>query len=189
MNKKLGLGKNKIFPYQWAFTLLIPFRNIFLSPKQVIDRLSLKDDMMVLELGSGPGYFSSKVATVLTNGHLVIADIQSEMLCFAEKRMKKQGIANVESYLCNGTSFDFKDESFDRIFMVAVLGEVENKTNYMKEFHRILKRHGILSISELAGDSDKMPIQYLKELGINSGFSFLKHFSNKLNYTVNFLKE
>jgi ubiquinone/menaquinone biosynthesis C-methylase UbiE len=185
---EFGLGKNKIFPHKWAFSLLIPFRNTFLSPKQVISRLKLKDDMTILEIGPGPGYFSIKVAKTLKKGHLVIADIQSEMLRYAEKRINKQGITNIESYLCNGTSFDFKDETFDRIFMVAVLGEVENKTKYMAEFHRVLKKGGILSISELAGDADKMTLPLLKELGINSNFSFFEHFSSKWSYTVNFLK-
>jgi ubiquinone/menaquinone biosynthesis C-methylase UbiE len=185
---EFGLGKDKIFPYKWAFTLLVPFRNIFLSPKQVINRLELKNDMMVLEIGSGPGYFSVKVAKKLKKGHLVIADIQSEMLSFAEKRIKKQRITNIEFYLCNGTSFDFKDETFDRIFMVAVLGEVEYRKNYMEEFYRILKKGGILSISELAGDADKMTIQSLKELGINSNFSILNYYVNKLSYTVNLKK-
>ena len=185
---EFGLSKNKIFPHKWAFSLLIPFRNIFLSPKQVIKRLKLNDDMKILEIGPGPGYFSIKVAKILKKGHLVIADIQLEMLSFAEKRIKKQGITNVVSYLCNGTSFDFKDESFDRIFMVAVFGEVENKTSYMAEFHRILKKGGILSISELTGDADKMTLQSLKELGLNSHFSFFEHFKNRWSYTVNFLK-
>ncbi|MCL2147542.1 MAG: class I SAM-dependent methyltransferase [Synergistaceae bacterium] len=178
----------KIFPYKCAFTLLIPLRSIFLSPKQVIERMELKDSMNVLELGPGPGYFSVKVASVLTRGHLVIADIQPEMLRLAEKRMMKRGIANVESYLCNGMSFDFQDESFDRIFMVAVLGEVENKVSYMAEFHRLLKRGGILSISELAGDPDKMSFNSLKVLGENSGLSFYKHYSSIWSYTINFTK-
>jgi len=184
MNEQKG-----IFPHRCAFTLLIPLRNVFLSPRQVIDRLELKNDMAVLEVGPGPGYFSVKVAPALTKGRLVIADIQPEMLRLAEKRLKKREIANVESHLCNGMTFDFQDESFDRIFMVAVLGEVENKASYMAEFHRHLKRNGILSISELAGDPDKMTVQSLKELGANFGLSFYKHYGNRWNYTVNFLKE
>lgn len=186
---KSGLGKNKIFPHKWAFTLLIPFRNIFLSPKQIIDRLALKEDMTVMEIGPGPGYFSIKVAGILKRGNLIIADIQSEMLHLAEKRIKKKGITNIECHLCNGISFNFKDGTFDRIFMVAVLGEVENKVNYMTEFHRMLKSGGILSISELAGDADKMTIQSLKELGLNANFSILEHYGSKLSYTVNFLKK
>ena len=181
--------KKRIFPYRCAFTLLIPLRNIFLSPKQVIDRLELKDDMRVLEIGPGPGYFSVKVASALTNGSLVIADIQPEMLRLAEKRMKKRGITNVESYICDGETFNFQDECFDRIFMVAVLGEVENKSSYMMEFHRLLKRGGVLSISEQSGDPDKMTVQDLKDLGANSGLSFYRHYGGRLSYTVNFLKD
>jgi ubiquinone/menaquinone biosynthesis C-methylase UbiE len=151
--------------------------------------MDLKDCMTVMELGPGPGYFSVKVAPVLTKGRLVIADIQPEMLRLAEKRMMKLGITNAESYLCNGMSFDFQDESFDRIFMVAVLGEVENKISYMSEFYRLLKRGGILSISELAGDPDKMTLHSLKELGANSGLSFYKHYSRMWSFTVNFIKD
>jgi ubiquinone/menaquinone biosynthesis C-methylase UbiE len=184
----MGDKIKSIFPYRWAFTLLIPIRNIFLSPKQVINRLELKNDMNVLEVGPGPGYFSVKVASALTNGHLVIADIQTEMLQLAEKRLKKRGIFNVESYLCDGRAFSFQDESFDRIFMVAVLGEVENKASYITEFHRLLKRGGILSISELFGDPDKMSVQSLKNLVVDSGLSFYKHCGNMWNYTVSFLK-
>ena len=69
-----------IFPHQFAFTLLIPLRNIFLSPKQLIERLELKKNFAVLEIGPGPGYFSVKVAQYLTKGSLVLADIQEEML-------------------------------------------------------------------------------------------------------------
>ena len=110
----------RIFPHQCAFTLLIPLRNIFLSPRQVINRLELKDDMTVLEVGPGPGYLSVKVAPVLAKGRLVITDIQPEMLNLAEKRLKKRVITNVDSILCNGMVFDFQDESFDRIFMVQL---------------------------------------------------------------------
>ena len=180
--------QKRIFPHRCAFTLLIPFRNLFLSPGQVIDRLELNDYMTVLEVGPGPGYFSVKLAPILIRGRLVIADIQPEMLRFAEKRLRKRNISNVDSYLCDGATFDFQDDSFDRIFMVAVLGEVENKASYMTEFHRLLKRGGILSISELAGDPDKMTVQFLKELGANSDLNFYKHYGNRWNYTVNFFK-
>lgn len=43
-----------IFPPKYAFTLLIPFRNIFLSPKKLIRRLALQDDHTVLEIGQVP---------------------------------------------------------------------------------------------------------------------------------------
>ncbi len=177
-----------VFPYQYAFTLLIPLRNIFLSPKQLINRLELDERMNVMEVGPGPGYFSREVAKALKNGKLVLADIQSEMLAIAKKRIDKKGLNNVEYYLCDGSKFRFEDNSFDRIYMVSVLGEVENKEEYLKEFHRMLKLNGILSISELAGDPDKMTIDEVKNLTGKYGFEFYKLYGNKRNYTVNFKK-
>ncbi|MEJ5352401.1 MAG: methyltransferase domain-containing protein [Melioribacteraceae bacterium] len=177
-----------VFPHQMAFTLLIPFRNIFLSPKKLVKRLELENNFNVLEVGSGPGYYSVYVAKNLTDGNLVIADIQPEMLNYAKKRIDKKRIHNVEYYLCNGISFDFKDNYFDRIFLVAVVGEVENKSEYFNEFFRMLKKGGILSISELGGDPDKLTAEEIKRLAETAGFEFYKLYGNKFNFTINFKK-
>ena len=131
-----------VFPHKFAWSLLIPLRNIVLSPKKLIERLELKDDFTVLEVGPGPGYFSVEVAGTLTRGKLVLADIQQEMLDYAKRRIEKRGLANVEYHLCDGESFPFGDDTFDRIFLVTVFGEVENQSAYLKEFRRMLKTGG-----------------------------------------------
>jgi ubiquinone/menaquinone biosynthesis C-methylase UbiE len=177
-----------VFPHQFAFTLLIPLRNIFLSPEKLIKRLELKEDHTVLEIGPGPGYFSLNVARNLPEGKLVLTDIQEEMLNYAKKRLDKKGIRNVEYKLCDGQKLDFSDESFDRVFMVTVIGEVEHKEAYIKEIYRILKKGGMLSISELAGDPDKMSIGEIEELVGICNFRLKNRFGNSKNYTVNFEK-
>ena len=178
-----------VFPFQMAFTLLIPLRNIFLSPRQLVKRLELRDDMNVLEVGPGPGYFSPHLARALAKGELVLADIQQEMLDYAKKRLEKKGLANVGYYLCDGNTLDFPEGTFDRIVMVTVLGEVENKDAYMREFYRILDDDGILSISEQAGDPDRMTVEELRELASEFGFEFYRQYGSKRNYTVNFRKK
>ena len=177
-----------VFPHQWAFTLLLPIRNIFLSPRQLIKRIELKDNYSVLELGPGPGYFSSYFAKELKRGKLYLADIQQEMLDYAKKRLDKRKLTNTEYYLCNGNTFSFNDNSFDIIYMVTVIGEVENKDKYIKEFYRILKPNGILSISELAGDPDKMTINELKSMIEIHNFKVHNIYGNKRNFTINFKK-
>jgi ubiquinone/menaquinone biosynthesis C-methylase UbiE len=178
-----------IFPYQWAFTLLLPIRNIFLSPKQLIKRMELEVDSKVLEIGPGPGYFSIPVARKLKNGRLYLADIQQEMLDYAKKRFEKRKLYNVEYYLCDGKTFNFNDNSFDRIYMVTVIGEVENKEEYIKAFYRMLKSNGILSISELAGDPDKMTIIELKSSIEKHNFEVCNIYGNNKNFTINFKKK
>lgn len=181
-------AKKGIFPHQFAFTLLIPLRNIFLSPRQLISRLQLKPDYHVLEVGPGPGYFSTRIAKVIPAGKLILADIQQEMLDKARKRISAKGFSNVDYYLCDGDKFDLPDESFDVIFMVTVIGEIENKDAYIREFFRLLKKGALLSFSESRGDPDKMTIQELKELVNDYGFKFDSVFGNENNFTVNFVK-
>lgn len=188
MNKDYNnsFSKKGVFPPKYAFTLLIPLRNIFLSPKKLICRLDLKENFRVLEIGPGPGYFSLKIADVLKKGKLVLTDIQQEMLDYTKKRADKRKIKNVEYKLGDGKTLDFEDESFDRVFMVTVIGEVDNKKEYLEEIYRILKKDGILSISELAGDPDKLSINELQTLVCNEGFKVKELFGTERNYTMNF---
>lgn len=177
-----------MFPPKYAFTLLIPFRNIFLSPKKLIQRLDLQEDQNVLEIGPGPGYFSTHVAKKLRTGRLVLLDIQQEMLDFCQKRFDKKKIKNVDYKLTDGNSLDLESNFFDRVFMVTVIGEIDHKDDYVKEIYRILKKDGILSISELAGDPDKLSLDEIKSLVTAYGFDVDKVFGSRLNFTINFKK-
>lgn len=185
INSFAGKG---VFPPKYAFTLLIPFRNIFLSPKKLIHRLNLKEDHQILEVGPGPGYFSTHLAKKLKMGKLVLLDIQQEMLDLAKKRMDKRNIINVEYRLTDGISLELEKDFFDRVILVTVIGEIDNKSIYLKEIYRTLKEDGILSISELAGDPDKLSIDELNSLVSSFGFKANEVFGGKLNYTLNFKK-
>jgi ubiquinone/menaquinone biosynthesis C-methylase UbiE len=175
-----------VYPHQWAFALLCPLRNLYLSPKRLIRRLEIKEDSQVLEVGPGPGYFSVPVAKTLTQGTLTLADIQPEMLEHAKKRLTKVKLSNVAYHQCDGCRFDLPDGCFDVIFLVTVFGEVENKNDYLHEFRRLLKPNGILSFSEFWGDPDKMLTSTIRTLTEQVGFVFDRQYGSEWNYTINF---
>ena len=108
------------------------------------------------------------------------------MLDLARKRLHERNIENVDYILTDGTCFELESRSFDRVCMVTVLGEVENKEEYLQEICRVMKEDGILSISELAGDPDKISIDEIQSLATKYGFKTKDIFGNKRNYTVNF---
>ena len=188
LNAYKKMANKGVFPHLFACTLLIPLRNIFLSPEKLIRRLNLEDGMRVLEVGAGPGYFSLKVAQAVPEGRLVISDIQAEMLAIAQKRLAKKHIENVSFHHCNSTDFPFDGETFDRIYMVTVLGEVENKAAYIKEFWRLLVLGGLVSVSEQPGDPDRLTIEEIKALFTEEDFEFDELFGGKSNFTINFRK-
>lgn len=183
------IAKKGVFPHEFAFTLLIPLRNVFISPKKLIHRLELRESYNVLEVGPGPGYFSLKVAEAIPYGKLILTDIQKEMLDITKRRLDRKKILNAEYHLCDGVRFPFESNKFNVIFMVTVLGEIENKYEYINEFYRLLCVNGILSISEQAGDPDKMSADEIKKLLHNSGFKLDKLYGTKNNFTINFRKE
>ena len=175
-----------LFPHQMAFTLLIPLRALLLSPAELLRRLHPTADSRILEVGCGPGYFSPALARAVPQGELVLADIQPEMLAYAQKRLAKRGIGNAQYYLCHGTRFDFPSRSFDRIVLITVLGEVADQAAYLQEFHRLLRHDGIVSISETAGDPDKLSRAQLTALMQAHRFVLQQSYGTERNYTMNF---
>ena len=168
-----------LFPHQMAFTLLIPLRALLLSPAELLRRLHPTADSRILEVGCGPGYFSPALARAVPQGELVLADIQPEMLAIARRRLEKRHITNTSCQLCNGSSFG-------RIVLVTVLGEVRDRSAYLREFARLLTHDGLLSISEAAGDPDKLEQGELIALLTAHGFTPVRQYGNRRNYTVNF---
>ena len=110
------------------------------------------------------------------------------MLDLTKRRMYKKRASNVRYHLSNGFDFPSASNTFNVIFMVTVLGEVENKQKYIQEFYRVLKPNGILSISEQAGDPDKMSLDEINRLVLNSGFEYDNIYGTKSNFTINFRK-
>lgn len=161
-------------------------RNWALSPQQIVQRLHLAPHHRILEVGCGAGYFSPTLAQTVPQGRLVAADIQPEMLAYAEKRLRRRHIGNVDYYLCDGTHFDFPDQSFDRIVLITVLGEVANQAEYLAEFRRLLRADGLLSVSETAGDPDKPSRAELRELMRQNGFETADEYGSERNFTLNF---
>lgn len=186
---KKGLGRKRVFPSKWAFSLLIPLRNVFFSPQNLIERLSLKEDSHILEIGPGPGYFSPYLAKKSLKGRLVLFDIQKEMLIKAQNRLKKYSYHHVEFSQASGASFPFLSSSFDRIVLVMVLGEIENQLLYLEEIKRVLKPGGFVSITERWGDSDFMNEDQILSLFKKSGFLLKRKYKTRFNLTLNFEKE
>ena len=108
------------------------------------------------------------------------------MLAYTEKRLRRRHIDNVDYYLCDGTHFDFPDQSFDRIVLITVLGEVANQAEYLAEFRRLLCPDGLLSVSETAGDPDKPSRAELRDLMRQNWFETANEYGSERNFTLNF---
>lgn len=174
-------------PYSQASILLNPIRSLVLSPGALVRHLELNPDFAVLELGPGPGFFSPAVARALSRGKLILVDIQQEMLDMAKARIDSQGISNVEYRRGDATSLPAGEGSFDVVFLAAVLGEVPDRVQCLREIHRVLRCGGLLSVTEFRiGDPHFIPMPQMLASVSAAGFRCTARHRGLLHYTLSF---
>jgi ubiquinone/menaquinone biosynthesis C-methylase UbiE len=177
------------FPHEMSFVLEWRWRNLLLSPQDLVKRLPLTKKSRVLEVGAGSGFYSVAVAEVLREGKLELLDLQEEMLSKARQKMESAGLKNVGYTLAKGDGrISFDDGSFDVVFMVTVLGEVKDRESLIREICRLLRTHGVLSVSEHLPDPDFVSSGKLRGLLENNGFRFKRRFGRRWAYTANYEK-
>lgn len=121
----------------------------FLNPEEVIGQLDLKPDMMAVDFGSGSGRISLPLAKKLEDGLVWAIDIQKQPLMFFKNRCLKENINNVNFLCCDIESGSKLNGSFfDLALAVDILFQVKNINAIISEAKRILKRKGILFISD-----------------------------------------
>ncbi len=176
-------------PYTKAGHLLNPLRILLQSPKKMLDKLELKKDSTVLELGCGPGYFSIELARAIPQGKLVLFDIQQEMLDMAKKRMENAKIINVEYLQGDACVLPMKNREFDAVLMASVLGEISDRNACLQEVIRVLRPGGLLAVTELkAGDPHAIKPSEIRQYTKEAGFIHHKIYRGLLQSTSVYVK-
>lgn len=133
------------FPEWSAFLLDNPIRRFRYSPEQLISKLGIDSNDVVVDFGCGPGFFSIPLARVA--GKTIGVDVSPLMLERAARNAKKNH-AEIELLQSNGTGIRLPDRSVDLILLTHVFHEVEDKLKVLSEFHRILRASGRLVVVE-----------------------------------------
>ncbi|MBM3148779.1 MAG: methyltransferase domain-containing protein [Chloroflexi bacterium] len=161
-------------------------------PSQMIERSGIKEGMKVLDLGCGSGAFTPFIArTVGEKGKVYALDIQADMLAQLERKLAKpenRDIKNVKLVRANAYELPFDDGFFDLVYMVTVLQEIPDRKRALQEVGRVLKKGGILAVTELFPDPDYPWKSTTIKLGTENGFVVDKTSGNFFNYTVRFKK-
>ncbi|MGJ6125307.1 class I SAM-dependent methyltransferase [Mycolicibacterium sp. Y3] len=159
------------YPHWVSIFLNNPVRRVIGRPGAVIDGLMLGGDERVLEIGPGPGYYSTEIAKRVPHGHLHLFDVQPQMLDKARRAIEGAGCRNVESHSGDaGAGLPFPEDTFDVAFLAAVLGEVPDKEICVRGLARVLRPGGLLVFVEGFGDPDRQSVQSLRELVEPHGF-------------------
>ena len=171
----------------WA--LENPYTNTLAGSEKLLDRAHVTPGMRVLDAGCGKGRLTLPAARRVTSkGEVVALDIQSAMLRVVERRVKASGLTNVRTQRCTLGLGELQPGTFDRAFLVTVLGEIPNRHGALQEISQALKPQGVLSVTELFPDPHYNSQRCVCMEVEATGLQYLETFGNKVSFTMNFTK-
>jgi ubiquinone/menaquinone biosynthesis C-methylase UbiE len=123
--------------------LLSPDRAAWLRPDLILDALSLRPGLRLLDFGAGPGYFSLPIARrINSSGGVVAADVEPLLLELLRQRAAEAGVEGIVPIVCDHHALPFHDGVFDRVLMSLVLHEVDEPERLLDEAFRVVATGG-----------------------------------------------
>ncbi|MCC6617240.1 MAG: class I SAM-dependent methyltransferase [Anaerolineae bacterium] len=176
-------------PSNLSWLLENPVMNGMAGAKKLLDRAQVAPGMRVLDVGCGPGRVTLPTAErVGAAGEVIALDVQIAMLDRVQKKLDAQGVTNVRLLHAGAGDGMTDSETFDRAFLVTVLGEIPDKPAALREIYRALKPGGILSITEMYLDPDVQMPGRIRKLADETGFDVDETFGAFPAFTMNLVK-
>lgn len=114
----------------------------------------LRSGMRLLDCGCGPGSMTVDLAEVVAPGEVVGIDIAAEQFALGAARARETGVTNVRFEQGSLYELPFPDESFDAVFVHAVLYHLSDPQKALREIYRVLKPGGVVGARESDQDGD-----------------------------------
>lgn len=125
----------------WSRVFDDPERDAWQKPEDVLDWLALRPSDIVADLGSGTGYFTTRLARRVPEGKVFAIDIEPEMIEHVRERAKRDRVSNVEAIL--GTENDPKlPDGVHLVLVVDTYHHIVDRTRYFEQVKRHLANDG-----------------------------------------------
>ncbi len=120
-----------------------PARDAYQKPEEVVKALALRPGEVVADIGSGPGYFTLRLARAVgESGRVYAVDINPDMVRYLNRRVRDAGLHNVVSVLSEPDDPLLPDASVDCFLIVDTWHHIGNPAHYLALLKRMLKPGG-----------------------------------------------
>ncbi|HEY9872859.1 MAG TPA: class I SAM-dependent methyltransferase [Candidatus Obscuribacterales bacterium] len=163
---KFYMGREiaKVMGHTEALWLERSTRSVEEKPSEVVNALNLKLTDVVADIGAGTGYFSFRIAPLVSLGKVLAVDIQPEMLDIIEFLKKENNITNVEPVLGSLTDPNLPVDSIDLVLMVDAYHEFEYPREIMQGIVKALKPGGRVVLVEYRRENPLILIKALHKM-------------------------
>ncbi|MEI8133320.1 MAG: class I SAM-dependent methyltransferase [Leptolinea sp.] len=132
-------------------TLIGPEREARWNPSKFLTRLVIQPGQSVLDLGSGPGFWTFPLAEIVgSNGIVWALDVSQEMLDMLAKRNPPSQVRLLQAEL---PKIELATASLDWVWAAFVLHEVTPAETLASQLRRILKADGTLAVLDWRPDA------------------------------------
>ena len=108
--------------------------------KRFVEAVNLKENEIILDVGSGSGDIASEILKENLSTSLYLLDLNEEMLLEGKKRLKKK--KNIKYFIGNAEKLNFENNFFDKYTISFCLRNVTEYLLSIKEAYRVLKPGG-----------------------------------------------
>ena len=108
--------------------------------KRFVETVNLKENEIILDVGSGSGDIASEILKENLSTSLYLLDLNEEMLLEGRKRLKKE--KNIKYFIGNAEKLNFENNFFDKYTISFCLRNVTEYLLSIKEAYRVLKPGG-----------------------------------------------
>ena len=143
---------------------------------EILAALDLHQGQLVVDLGSGAGYFSLKLSPIVgSSGRVVAADLRKLSLAFLQARAALRGIRNIEVVVADPDNPHLPDRA-DAILICNTYHELRNPAAILQYAYHSLARGGRVVITDRSpADEPKaehaVPSDIVQSTVIQAGFT------------------
>ena len=114
----------------------------------------LKPGIKLLDVGCGPGTITAGFAELVAPGEVIGTEIEATQVALAEQNAAARNVSNVTFKVGSLYHLPFESETFDAVFLSAILGNLQEPVKGLQEAHRVLKSGGVIGIKEFDHGGD-----------------------------------
>jgi len=141
---------------KWSHVFDDPQRDEWQKPHEVIKALALKRGAVVADIGAGTGYFSARLANMLSGGKVYAVDIEPDMVKYLAERAKREALPNMVAV--TGTPGDPRlPAKADLVLLVDVYHHIDARQRYFDKLRAALKPGGRVAVIDFRLDSPEGP--------------------------------
>ncbi|MCK5619948.1 MAG: class I SAM-dependent methyltransferase [Candidatus Krumholzibacteria bacterium] len=141
---------------KWADRFENSARDAWQLPDSVVATLAVRDDLVIVDIGSATGYFPVRFARACPAGRVIGADIESEMVWYLNERSRREGLPNLVSILA-APNDPHLPMHVDLVFLCNTYHHIDNRIDYFTRLKDQMRSGGRVAVVDFRPSSDRGP--------------------------------